>query len=443
MLSILANRTYRHLFAAQVIALIGTGLLTVALGLLAYNLAGARADAVVGTALAIKMVAYVLVAPVASAFTGQLPRRAFLVATDVVGAGVALLLPFVTEAWQVYILVFVLQSCSADFMPTLQATIPDILPDEDEYTRALSLSRLVYDLENLLSPTFAALLLALISFHWLFAGTAVGSCAPQLWWCRCRCRPRNARRAAAGSTIVPLAVCASISRLRVCAHCWRSTSRRRPPARWSSSTPSSSCRRCSDVRRTMSRSHLAALAAGPWRLALLLPRVLDRLADRTVMLVSAGALGALLLGFAVAAVLGGLTWPVLLALWLLLRIGYSAAQTPSGRLLRRSAAPDDRPALFAAQFALSHVASLLTYPLAGWLGAKAGMPATLAVLGAMIFVATAAGVLLRPAADPHVVEHTQDDLDTGHVHLSGVRSRRHAHTFVIDDLHDRWPARQG
>ena len=33
MLNILSNRTYRHLFMAQVIALIGTGLATVALGL--------------------------------------------------------------------------------------------------------------------------------------------------------------------------------------------------------------------------------------------------------------------------------------------------------------------------------------------------------------------------------------------------------------------------
>jgi hypothetical protein len=45
MLSVLKNRTYRHLFIAQVIALIGTGLATVALGLLAYNLAGAQAGA--------------------------------------------------------------------------------------------------------------------------------------------------------------------------------------------------------------------------------------------------------------------------------------------------------------------------------------------------------------------------------------------------------------
>ena len=37
MLAILANRTYRHLLAAQVVALVGTGLMTVALALLAYG----------------------------------------------------------------------------------------------------------------------------------------------------------------------------------------------------------------------------------------------------------------------------------------------------------------------------------------------------------------------------------------------------------------------
>lgn len=57
MLSVLKNRTYRHLFTAQVIALVGTGLMTVALGLLAYELAGADAGAVLGSALAIKMLA--------------------------------------------------------------------------------------------------------------------------------------------------------------------------------------------------------------------------------------------------------------------------------------------------------------------------------------------------------------------------------------------------
>ena len=174
MLEILANRSYRHLFGAQVIALIGTGLATVALGLLAFDLAGADAGTVLGTAFAIKMLAYVGVAPVAAAFAERLPRRAMLVSLDVVRAGIAVLLPFVTEVWQIYVLIFLLQSASAGFTPTFQATIPEVLPDEKDYTRALSLSRLAYDLESLVSPMLAALLLTLVSFHTLFAGTVIG-----------------------------------------------------------------------------------------------------------------------------------------------------------------------------------------------------------------------------------------------------------------------------
>src|SRR3546814_20756935 len=87
MLRLLANRAYRHLFAAQVIALLGTGLATVALGLLAYDLAGADAGLVLGTALAIKMVAYVVLAPIAAAFAERLPRRGVLVALDLIRAG--------------------------------------------------------------------------------------------------------------------------------------------------------------------------------------------------------------------------------------------------------------------------------------------------------------------------------------------------------------------
>ena len=52
----------------------------------------------------------------------------------------ALCLPFVTQIWQIYLLIFILQAASAGFTPTFQATIPDILPDEEEYTKALSLS---------------------------------------------------------------------------------------------------------------------------------------------------------------------------------------------------------------------------------------------------------------------------------------------------------------
>ncbi len=123
MLEPLANRIYRHLFAAQIVALIGTGLATVALGLLAFQLAGSDAGAVLGTALAIKMIAYVGVAPIAGAAAQILPRRAFLVVLDLIRAVVALSLPFVDQVWQVYLLIFVLQSASAAFAPTFQARL--------------------------------------------------------------------------------------------------------------------------------------------------------------------------------------------------------------------------------------------------------------------------------------------------------------------------------
>jgi MFS family permease len=85
-MSVFAIRDYRQLFSAQIIALFGTGLATVALGLLAYDLAGRNAGAVLGTALTIKMVMYVVIAPLAAAYVDRLPRRVFLAALDAVRA---------------------------------------------------------------------------------------------------------------------------------------------------------------------------------------------------------------------------------------------------------------------------------------------------------------------------------------------------------------------
>ena len=109
MITVLRNGTYAKLFSAQVIALVGTGLLTVALGLLAFDIAGSAAGSVLGTALTIKMVAYVGVAPLVAALVDRLPKKAVLVGADLIRLAIALMLPFVTETWQIYVFVFVLQ----------------------------------------------------------------------------------------------------------------------------------------------------------------------------------------------------------------------------------------------------------------------------------------------------------------------------------------------
>lgn len=441
MLAVLADRTYRHLFAAQVVALVGTGLLTVALGLLAYRLAGTQAGAVLGTALAIKMVAYVLVAPVAGAFTGRLPRRAFLVATDLVRAAIALLLPFVDQVWQVYVLIFVLQSASAAFTPTFQATIPDILPDERDYTRALSLSRLAYDLENLLSPALAAVLLTVVPYNALFGGTVVGFlCSAAL--------VVSVTLPTAARTVRQGGVYDRTTRgLRI----YLATPRQRGLLALNLAVAAAGSMVIVNtvviVQGLLGRSQndvaiaLGLFGGGSMIAALTLPRVLDRLSDRAVMIPCAALISGILLGVAAMSWGSGMGWTLLLGTWFVLGVAYSAVQTPTGRLLRRSAAPEDRPAVFAAQFALSHAAWLVTYPVAGWLGAKAGMPAALAVLGGLTALAVAAAALLWPASDPEVLRHAHGELDPAHPHLHG--EPRHAHAFVIDELHRQWPARAG
>ncbi len=435
MLAILKNRTYRHLFLAQVIALVGTGLATVALGLLAFDLAGENAGAVLGTALAIKMIAYVTVAPIASAFAERVPRRAMLVALDLVRAAVAVFLPFVTEIWQVYLLIFVLQSASAAFTPAFQATIPDILPDEKEYTRALSLSRLAYDLESVVSPMLAAALLAFISFHDLFGGTVIGflvSAALVVSVVLPSPRPSQPRGIYDRTT----------RGIRI----YLATPRLRGLLAINLAVASAGAlvivntvvyvQAVFGLDQQAMALALAAFGGGSMVAALALPKLLESIPDRTAMLAGAALLAT---GTLVAAVLPGYGW--LLPLWFVLGIGYSTAQTPSGRLLRRSANPEDRPALFAAQFALSHACWLIAYPLAGWSGATLGLPATAIILAALAAVAISIGLAVWPADDPEIVEHGHDELPADHPHLGEAgHGHRHAHAYVIDDMHLAWPS---
>lgn len=445
MLNVLANQIYCRLFAAQVIALVGTGLATVALGLLAYDIAGGDAGAVLGTALAIKMVAYVTVAPVASAFVNRFSRRAVLITMDVLRATVAMFLPFVEEVWQIYVLIFALQSCSAVFTPSFQATIPDVLPDEEDYTKALSLSRLAYDLESLLSPTLAAGLLALMTFQWLFLGTAVGFVASAVLVLSVLLPKTEPSRRAGGfyeRTTAGIRIYLRTPRLRGLL------------ALTAAAAAAGAMVIVNTVvilRDLFGRTNsdvavaLAAYGLGSMLTALLLPRFLAETRDRTVMLVGAGAiLSGLIAGIPITAAGTTLAWPMLLILWFILGGGYAAIVTPSGRLLRRSAHGNDRPLLFAAQFALSHACWLITYPLAGWAGASLGISAALALLAGLAAIGLVMALRTWPRRDPTSLDHVHDNLPAGHEHLEDAKAVasgqfRHAHDYAIDDLHPRWP----
>lgn len=455
MLSPLSNPTYARLFSAQVIALLGTGLTTVALALLAFELAGEDAGLVLGTALAIKMVAYVTLAPLAGTVTRHLNRRLVLIGLDLARAGFVACLPLVTEVWQVYVLIFLLQACSAGFTPAFQSTIPDVLKEEQEYTKALSLSRLASDLESLASPVLAAAMLALVSFTTLFAFNAFAfllsaglilslslpnpptATTGESVWRRTTfgvraylATPRLRGMlalfmavAAAGAMVIVNTVVYAQSHLGL------------------------------EQRHTAIL--LAAFGAGSMVAALALPRLLSEDRDRTVMLA-----GGLLM---VGGLAGGIALPsfgIVVVLWFVIGLGYSIVHTPAGRLLTRSSHEDDRLAYFAAHFSLTHACWLITYPLAGWLGSSFGLSAGFGVLCTISLAATALSFALWPSNDPAVLEHVHDEISHEHVHVHDEhhqhehegwegpephshphthRPVRHAHAYVVDMHHRDWP----
>lgn len=404
-------REYRLLFSAQVIALFGTGLATVSLALLAYELAGPRASAVLATALTIKMVLYVVVAPVAAAYVDRLPRRSFLVALDLVRALVVLALPFVTDVWQIYFLVALLQAASAAFTPTFQAVIPDIVRDEKLYTRALSASQVAYTMESLLSPVLAAVALTVISFNWLFVVTSVGFfvsailvLVTEIPGVRQTGQANIWHRATAG-----LRVFVSTASLRgiMAFNLVVSAAGAIVVVNTVNFVLDDLGGQQSDVAWL-----LAASGAGTLLVAVLMPQILDRVTERTVMRVGAVVQVVAVAVSAMTVLLDVAGWISTAVLWGLIGAGMAMVITPEGKVLRSSARAADLPAVFAAQFSLSHVAWLITYPVAGFLGTAIGLPATWAVLAVIALVGATSATLLWPSSSRSGAEApTNSDLD--------------------------------
>lgn len=372
------------------------------------------------------------VAPVAAAIAERLPRRAFLVALDLIRAGVIACLPFVDQVWQIYVLIFFLQAASAGFTRAFQAVIPDVLKDENDYTNGLSLLRLAEDMEQLASPMLAALLLTVVSFPVLFVGAVICFVVSAFLVVTTRLPERS--RGADG-------------------HFWADVTKgiriyvRTPRLRGlivmeAAVAAAGAMVYVNTVVLVQSRLGLgdesvalafAGFGAGSMLAAFLLPRILTRLQDRPVMIARAALMVS---GVALVPLIDNLT--ILIALWAVMGFGFSLTQTPIGRIVNWSAREADRGAVFAAQFARSHAAWLVTYPLAGWTGAGAGLSVAALVLAAIGAVGIVAVLRMWPAEDVSVLPHAHPDLSPDHPHLTG-HGADHAHIVVINGLHHHWP----
>lgn len=189
---------------------------------------------------------------------------------------------------------------------------------------------------------------------------------------------------------------------------------------------------------------LAMFGGGSMAVALCLPKLLERITDRQVMLSAALTMVAVLLTLTgLWWSTGGPDWAMLAVAWIALGMAYAGLVTPGGRLLRRSARADDLPFLFATQFSLSHLCWLIAYPLAGWLGARLGFGVALPALCVLAAIGGLVAWFTWPGRDPDEIAHHHSDLPTKHPHWSkhalGNDKQMHKHSFVIDDLHQCWP----
>ncbi|MBN9736042.1 MULTISPECIES: MFS transporter [unclassified Pseudonocardia] len=438
MRSLFADTRFRNLFVAQVVALTGTGLATVALGLLAYDLAADRAALVLGAALAVKMVAYVVVGPVVGAVADRVPRRRLMVGADLVRAGVVLLLPWVTEVWQVFVLIGALQTASATFTPVFQSVLPDVVTGEKDYTRALSASQLASSLETVGSPLLAAAALAVLSYSSLFVGTAAGFLVSAALVAGTAVPAVTARAEGGFGTRVLLGV-----------RLFRAVPQLRGLLALNAVVATvgvvSLVTTVNVVRDLLGGSDpevgllLAVCGAGTALAAVLSPWAARRASTRTVML--SGAVVSL--AAAAATVLVGLhpSWPAAVVAWALVGVGPGLIMVNTGRLLRVSSGPAQRPALFSAQFSLSHACWLVTYPLAGWLTVVAGFTGTWVVLAVAAVAGTVAAVTLWPRTGADLIRHRHDGADHAHVALARWTGRGwvHSHPIVVDDRHPHGP----
>ena len=450
------NVTFRRLFAAQITSLIGSGFTQVALALLAFDLMGVHAAVVLGFVWASRVLASVIFAPIFGGLVHRLPRQSWLIGLDLGRAALVLCLFWVEDVRLLYFLIFLINVLSAGFTPVFQAVLPDVLPDEASYTRALSYSRLAYEMERVLSPVLAGLALFFLSFHSLFVLNAlsfiasavllsltifpamvIGERTGGVWHnisFGINAYLRTPRLQGLLALHLVVAATGAMVIINTVAYVQGDLGLSEQATVW-----------------VMAASGLGAIIA-----ARMTPWLLENYFNDRSLVLSAGALmllPLLPLVFTKPAVI------TLALLWAVIGFASSLVLTTSGRLVTRSCRKADRSAYFSANFALSHLMWLICYPLAGWWGNQgADIAATgLGLLGLL-------GLLLAfwrwPVNDVETLKHRHAEMDHQHPHYHDEHHQhkhegwegdephihphhhheiQHRHRFVIDEHHEHWP----
>lgn len=418
------NRDFRLLFGAQVISLLGSGVTTVGLALFAYQLTGgASATAVIGNALTLRILAFLLFSQPAGVIADRFNRKRILIAADILRFFLLALFPFITTVWQIYALIFAINAVTAFFTPTYEASIPEVVGDE-QYVKALSLSRVAVDVEAVAAPAVAGVLVALLGVRWVFWFDAFTYLVSALM-------VAVATVPYVAKALTPLSLRTFLSEITTGTRILlRETSLRQALSlSFAEATAGAAAIvvTVAYVRDVLGRGEttfavvMAGLGLGSSLAAIILGRATGRYErgarDRAVLhgrrhewasralLVGGVVLGLLLLP-------GALKPPLVIfaLLWFLNGAGQALIAIPSSTLLAEHTAEEERGRAYAAHFALTHACWLVTYPAVGHAASRWGAPTTFTAAGVVCLVVVAfAYILGRGSEGAHLHNRIADN----------------------------------
>tara|TARA_B100000900_G_scaffold415442_1_gene445334 strand:+ start:1376 stop:2575 length:1200 start_codon:yes stop_codon:yes gene_type:complete len=386
MLSVLSEKSFRNLFYAQNFSLLGGGLATVAISLLVFDLSGQDAALILSGLFTIKMLAYVIISPLAGAIADRFNIKTFLIIQDIIRAIAAFGLIFVSEIWQLYFIIILIYISSAAFTPIYQSTIPKIFKDEADYTKALSLFRIAQDMENILSYSLATLLLLFLDYNLLFIGTFIGYVVSALLISNILFSFVSAkfnRKENNFSINITLGIrkYLRISELKGLMFLNLAVSAGGSMILVNTIILVRSSLELGDISFPIT---MLMFGIGCMIAAIMIPQFAKSVAPSRIMLYGSHLLSITFIALAFWIILLDFIWPVLLIAWLFSGFSYTLILTPMGRIIRSVSNVDEFSQVYSAQFSLSHLCWLFMYPVSGYLMTVSDGPFTLLMLASVI-----------------------------------------------------------
>jgi len=164
----LKDKIFFRLYLSQTISLLGDAFTWVGIALLAFQFGGEHSAAILSTALTLRVTAFIIFGPYAGVIADRIDRKKIMYITHFVRMAIVGCLPFVTAAWQIYLLIFFLNIFNAFFTPAYQAAIPQSITTEKSYSSGIALSNATNQLLAVLGPGLAGAIAAWLGARQIF-----------------------------------------------------------------------------------------------------------------------------------------------------------------------------------------------------------------------------------------------------------------------------------